>query len=462
MDDLRSRNDDTSAVAGVQWEVGMADGLRRRDMLRIGGAVAGAALVGTAGCGDDEAGDANTLTVQDWLYTPDDPASPGPGLKAVDEAFVAANPDITVKHELQPFDNYFSLLQSQIAARRGPDIIAHFGRPSAFQYLRALAPITDAISTEHRASTELIAQVSADLSVRGTIYGIPAGVGGYVMYYHRSTLAAAGLPPEVPTTWDGFLSALARVKAAGKVPLATGTKDGAYVEWLWENIGAQVLTEEEARAVPQGRYPLDSPELVQAMRMVKELFDRGFVAPGYADVAIFPDLVDSFAAGNAAFFLGLLGHETQFRKVGGDDFGGNGLFPRVAHSRYDSQFLDTVPSYGYSVTKWSRNRELAGRYLDFFLSPQAQQLLFEKSTVLPVNAQAKVSSDFRPTQNIIDWLKIPHNHNGPDANLPTPVSAILSRHATAMMTGARRIEDVLAEAQAEMQRYVKKYPIPTR
>lgn len=415
---------------------------------------------GGGGGGGADAAHPVTITIEDWLYTPATAGSAGVGLKAVDDAFMKANPGIKIVHQLQPYDNYFALLQSQIAARKGPDIVGNFGRPSAFQYVKGFAPITDAIGDE-RAKVPLTSLMSANLSDKGTLYGVPSGVGGYIMYYNKGLLKKAGVTPEIPKTWDAFIAAMEKIKGAGIVPLVTGTKDGSYVEWLWENVAAQLMTEQQAADVPLGKYPLNGADMVKAMEMVKTLFDKGLVSPDYQDVAIFPELVNSFGAGKGAFFLGLLGQETAFGKSLGANFGGNGLFPRISGSQYPAQFLDSTPGTGYSVAKWSKNQNAAGKYLKYFVSVDAQKLLFDKSTSYPVNTDTKVTSTFPSTENILKWLKLPNGHNGPDANLPTPVSAVLSQNATAMMTGKTSIKSVLDQAQSAMQAYVKQYPVPT-
>jgi len=66
-----------------------------------------------------------TLTVWDFKYG--DPRT-GAVMKEMDNAFMAANPDVVIKHVAQPEDNYYQLLGTAAAAKKGPDIaLFHVG-----------------------------------------------------------------------------------------------------------------------------------------------------------------------------------------------------------------------------------------------------------------------------------------------------------------------------------------------
>ena len=111
-----------------------------------------------------------TLTVWDWQFTSE---RWGAALKAIDEAFIEANPGVTIEHVGQPNDTYYQLIQAANSAQAGPDVaMMHAGTFGVLNYPDSLTPLNDYITPEFKESLDGWESVGADFDPNGTLYGV--------------------------------------------------------------------------------------------------------------------------------------------------------------------------------------------------------------------------------------------------------------------------------------------------
>jgi ABC-type glycerol-3-phosphate transport system substrate-binding protein len=165
------------------------------------------------------------LTVWDWQYTSE---RWGAALKAIDEAFIAQHPAVTIEHVGQPNDTYYQLIQAANSAQAGPDVaMMHAGTFGVLNYPDSLAPLNDYITPESKESLDGWESVGAGFDPDGTLYGVPGSRSGWVFYYNKELFEEAGLDPDSPpTTWDALVDAATKLKAAGITPFGGGNADG--------------------------------------------------------------------------------------------------------------------------------------------------------------------------------------------------------------------------------------------
>lgn len=129
----------------------------------------------------------------------------------------------------------------------------------------------------------LIEQAKID----GKLYSVAAYDSALVLYYDRAMLAAAGVapPPADGWTWEEFLAACAKVRAAGVEPVALHMNESAD-EWftyaftpvVWS--GGGKLIADDGRRV---RGVLASAANIRSLTRWQALFTRGFAATDPVD-----------------------------------------------------------------------------------------------------------------------------------------------------------------------------------
>jgi len=140
-------------------------------------------------------------------------------MEALTAAYTAANPDVLFEMENRPGGSEGdNMVKTRLATGEAGDII-QYNSGSLFQALRpaeTLADLTDLPGQANVVDGFKQVETATDGTVRGVPFG--AAMGGGV-YYNRPLYAELGL--SVPKTWADFMANNEKVKAAGKVGVAT-------------------------------------------------------------------------------------------------------------------------------------------------------------------------------------------------------------------------------------------------
>jgi multiple sugar transport system substrate-binding protein len=249
-------------------------------------ALAVAVPLGLAACGGDDDG-AVTLRYAFW----DD--NQRPALEAMIEAFNEEHPDITVELEQNPWDDYWTALDTRFAAEDAPDVFwNHVSRFPTFATNGVLLPIGDRIEEDGLDTAVYPAALYESWQFEDEQYGLPKDWDSIALVYRTDALEAAGIDPATvddlewnPVDGGTFVEFLRKltVDEAGNNALSpefdaenvaqygiaqassTGQTD-------WWNFAAQngcaLQTE------PWGEYAIDAPECVEAVQFTADLYNR--------------------------------------------------------------------------------------------------------------------------------------------------------------------------------------------
>ncbi|MEU1340252.1 extracellular solute-binding protein [Streptomyces sp. NPDC005827] len=271
----------------------------RRGALKLS---AGLALLGAGaltGCGRDTAtpaaassatpvGDSPaTGTLNVWAAQGDADV-----LDKVIKPFRAANPKLTVKFTLIPNAEYYTKLQSAIAAGKGPDV-AQFFPESQAQFLdpSILRAVPDGLVDPKSFFTSLWqAGVAGDVA-----YTVPWYAYTYALVYRSDLAREAGV--KAPTTWDGMVPFLKALQGAG-----AGHGLGADIGWDVFN-GQDVAMyawQAGGSLLSGGKWTLNTPAMVDALT-----YNASFFTSGAADTGgpTFLDAQPYFVSGKTAVMI---------------------------------------------------------------------------------------------------------------------------------------------------------------
>jgi raffinose/stachyose/melibiose transport system substrate-binding protein len=382
-----------------------------------------------------------TVTVWDAAYLP------GSALQAsqqrIDQAFMKANPGITINHTGFPFSAYWpTKVQTAIATKRGADVVALGLQGVTTQILQGLVPLKGLLTAPQRKSLVLLSQFDAfDASTRR----FPATTYAYYWMYNKALFAKAGISAP-PTTFRQLLGACDALKNAGIQPIAAGFQDGSLGQWFTNyGFASQLFSRKDTADWSRGRLGWEDPKMVAAWTNLGTLAKRGCFGPNSAAFTN-ADAGTQFLGGKAAMIYTCcgIGSDDAVKTLGADvdQF----RMPRLPGSAYASTPMDVGPSLVYGITRFSKNCGAAWKYLSYLATPAAQRELAKAGQLPGVKGVTRLTGANRLTRQIQSWLSDPGNHTGPFAASPQEFQE-LRRLAPQLVNGNVSVDDVTSRLQ---------------
>ncbi len=174
-------------------------------------AVAAFAAIGMTGCSSSGGSDGGkvTITYSNFISNGGNEKN----LTTIVDAFEKANPNITVKVTTSDYANYFTKLQTDLAAGTQADVFdVDSGSYAGFQADGVLAPLSGIDSSKYRTS------VLDTYKTDGKQYGLPTSFSNVVLFYNKALFDKAGVKyPTDSWTWADEQAAAKKLtdKSAG-------------------------------------------------------------------------------------------------------------------------------------------------------------------------------------------------------------------------------------------------------
>ncbi|MEU1973429.1 sugar ABC transporter substrate-binding protein [Microbacterium sp. NPDC019599] len=173
-------------------------------------AVAGLALTGCSSSGGDSgdsAGEQVTITYSNFISNGGNEEN----LQKIVDAFEEENPDIKVDVTTSAYADYFTKLQTDLAAGTQADVFdVDAGSFANIQSNGVLAALDGVDASKYRES------VLDVYNVDGGQYGLPTSFSNVVLFYNKDLFDAAGVDyPTSDWTWDDEMAAAEQLTDAG-------------------------------------------------------------------------------------------------------------------------------------------------------------------------------------------------------------------------------------------------------
>ena len=315
-------------------------------------------------------------------------------------AYEKAHPNVKIKTVVQAVDTYNTQQKTACKAGSGPDIWYNWGGTWSLElaWENCLVPNEEVLSAE---------DLKGVPSVEGTRWGgktwiHPFELRIFPVVYDKDLFQKAGLDPDnPPKSWDEFVAACKKLKDAGIAPLALGLKDGFGGEISGVGLQSQVFTVPEfLQMVIDGDFTGDNwkswlNKLAELKPYYNEDTNSLLLADGLARVQ----------DGEAAMVFASPGYLQMIAAM--YDAGKHPGVMKVPqfneHGRGDHLTVDTP---GFQVTKFSKNKELAGSFMAFLHTPERLEALYEGSGTLPIDVRWDPSKAKRDTDKQLSaWAK---------------------------------------------------------
>ena len=251
--------------------------------------------------------------------------------------------------------------------------------------------------------------LKATFTYEGKQYGLPLYKTYYVVFYSKKAFRTAGV--DVPSSWDEFLRACAKLKQAKITPIASGgATSWESCIWFGQVLNGTNHTFYQDVTAGKASY-LDQPA-VDAMSLWVELYQRGYFSAPDFDTSTMPGLVRAGQVGMQLYGTWNTGSYTA-AGLSDDDFGEFVLPPMPGGT--PSVIVESSP---LSMSSQAHKAQAAMKIEDGWLDPDVQtawigflQDLSANPQVLPKvgavrDIAAAIARD-KPSQAIRYWEASP-------------------------------------------------------
>jgi multiple sugar transport system substrate-binding protein len=284
-------------------------------------------------------------------------AEPGRGDKM--RAWIAKFNQSQSKVEVQPiaipFSSFVSTIFTQMGGGAGPDIV-RFDLPEFYAAADAkrLAPLDDYISD----GAYKLSAPDKYMKIGGKRYGVVFEVSNYSMMYNTALLKG-----KAPATFDEFLAATKAATADGHFGYAfraTMAERGG----MWYDLTNFVYGFGGRWSDEKGNPTLNSPKVIEGVAAYKKVYDANVIPKG-ADASTYRRM---FAEGKIATVIDNGGVAANLATAGKELK--LGAAPSPFPTRAQGMILAPI-----TVNANAKNKDAAGAFLRWVLSPEAQKEL---------------------------------------------------------------------------------------
>lgn len=203
---------------------------------------------------------------------------------AIQKAFEAKNPGVSVQIDYMDDTSYKAKLPTLLQSNARPDVF--FTWTGGVFFEQAKAGILKDITGDMNAGWKDVFSEGgvAALNYKGKYYGAPMYAASVVLWYNKKLLAQANVDPASIKTWDDFLAAVGKLKAAGITPIVAGGKDKWPLAFYYGFLATRIAAKDGIANADAGNAGgFDNPDFVRVGSEFKRLVDLQPFQPGFMD-----------------------------------------------------------------------------------------------------------------------------------------------------------------------------------
>ncbi len=321
-------------------------------------------------------------------------------------AFEKAHSKIDVKTTYYKGQDLRRLVQTALQARSGPDVVRG---PSATQTLdwskaHVLADLTD-YAKKYDWSSDIAQWAYQAFTNDGKLFALPLRVDTMLWYYNKTLFEQKNWPQ--PKNRDDLEAWAAEAAGQGITPFGSSNVDWkAASEWLMSVWWNQYSGPDAVYQALTGEIKFTDPVFVDAVRLIKSYFDKGWIAGGAKKYFSVPaqEINASFGKGKIATIPQGVWFMSQVGNFFGDKAKNDNewdwmpyptLRPEVA---YPSFPLGIGGSLGINAA--SKNQDAAATFLDWYYGDK--QAALQRMADVPATYNAPIQFSDSDVPDSID------------------------------------------------------------
>jgi multiple sugar transport system substrate-binding protein len=305
-------------------------------------------------------------------------AKTAPYFESVKKEFEAANPGITVKFEVVPWEVLLQKLTTDITAGTNADL-SIIGTRWLIDFVQqdVAEPLDSYITPEFK--DRFIETFLKPSIMDGKTYGLPIAASARAMYYNKELFEKAGIA-QPPANWTELQADARKIKALGSGTFGFGLQgkeietDVYYYYAMW-SYGTEILNKD-------GTSGLGTPGALEAAKLYKSMLDEGLTEPGVTSNNR-EDVQNLFKQGKVGMMITA-------------PFLSNQIKEEAPNLKYGVAAIPAGPTGArgtYGVTdsiimfKNSKNKDEAWKLLDFLFTTEQRAKFTQGEGFLPVNKE---------------------------------------------------------------------------
>lgn len=396
--------------------------------------------------GNAISGEKTKLTV--WTYTS---ATADKGYQAVIDAYCADHPEVEIEFSSFTSDTYESKLTSALSSNMGPDLFGTYGWNNLGSYVDAgFTENLDGKLNVEAYTEDALKVVQWD----GGMHSAPGAYAGfYSVFYNKDLFRQAGIE-NVPTTYGEFTAACDKLKAAGIAPIAMGTAQTEPLLFAWVTT-MRGQAADFFKAIETGeKTSLIDEEFKSSVQMFVDWADAGYYNENYTGTNLDMQKI-LFSTGRAAMILCSTGTSNEFLAQNPELSLGGFPFPG-AKATYGVRSVEC----GFSLNSASTNKEAAIDFLKYTLTPEAQQMMVDATSGIPViegvNPTSELSQEVSDVKEFVSQPIIPMNIAGKDDSNPQEA---FQNDIISVMNGDMSSDELIKKMDAvwDSEKYVAQF-----
>jgi multiple sugar transport system substrate-binding protein len=363
-------------------------------------------------------------------------------------AFEAQHPDIRVKVETAPFDQYFTKLQTLIAGGTPPDVFElNYENFVSYASRGALLDLTPLVSGEPDFANRFYPRAYEAFSREGKQFGLPASFSNVVLFYNKELFDAAGVAyPASDWTWDDELAAAQKLtnRDKGIWGMYSPVQFWEFYKTAAQN-GCGIFG-------PNGEVTINQPGCVEALQFMIDPITTYHVAPTDEEMAGVSD-GDLFKQGKIAMLTSGIWMFESFKDAP--------FTWDIALEPGKIQKAHHFFANAAAISPQSENQQAAWEWATFFTSsPEAAKIRIASSWELPALSDQALFEEWlaqRPPESrhvvfeALDTLVTPPVIEQ-QAQLQDIVNQYLEQAKSGALTPQEALDRAKADIEALMQR----------
>lgn len=350
-------------------------------------------------------------------------------------------PDIEIEFEFVSQDNFDNVLNTQLQAGEGPDIIELGGQTRLLANAGYLLDITDQPFISNYSDAGI-----TPYTVDKKVYATPLQSWYEGIFYNRKIFKDNQL--EIPKTWDEFIQLHKKLADKGIKPQTMGAQ--SYEPMMKQSIGLvnNMFYSDEKNKEFDESFNKGEGSLAQAwLPAVKEwhkIIEAGALKPDMLGLS-YDQALDEFATEKAAMWqCGPWAVETIKEKNPNLDFG---MFPIPGPSADKTGWLVGGPGSAFGINAKSKHVQEALRVLEATATPEAQTALvkdnagssFVKGVQVDLgDIYKECEAAFKEGHVYAPWTAVWTNGNA--------VTEAYGKSLQEVLSGSKSVEDALKDA----------------
>ena len=356
-----------------------------------------------------------------------------------------------IEIDFQPYKSteYNTILSNALISGDGPDIIQL--RP--YNGAKSIADNDYLVALDDLAGINNIneAYLDAARGTNGKVYGVPLSLNAGAIFYNKKLFEENGITE--PKTWDEFIEACKKLKAAGIIPIAQSGRAAYLLSMTHGVIGPSAYNNNEfVEKVIAGEAKLtDSPfvESVQRMSDLEEFFPKDFIALEDNDAQTLFYTEQAAMYINGDYRLSTIEGTAPDLSVG--------IIPGLTNDANEDPAVVTWVDGSYAAVKNSDHPEEAKLFMEFLASSEFGQIFTNESNRLsavngvePQHPLVKLISEASEKQST-PYLMLVHFGDGEPTTKTTFENALQGMYLDELT-----VDGVIQESQQNADRAASK------